>query len=345
MSRKAMAMPLPGRTARHEEPMSEKTLPPASAPGQARIPDQSGTTARATLPGMLPWAGIAFGLGGYFLWGISPIYFKAVGAEGVALLDLTAHRILWSCLLCLGLLLAFGKRAEWLGVLRNPRLRRALAGSAVFLLINWLVFVWAIDRNQVIACSLGYYINPLFAVVLGRLVLKEQVSAVQWGAFALAGAGVLVLIGNADSAIYLSLIIALTWGFYGLIRKRFAVDSLIGLTVETMVLLPFALAYMAWLAWQGQGALGTANSWTHILLLCAGPVTAAPLVLFAAGWRRLRMATMSLLQYLSPSLQFLIAVLLWNEPFTAVHAIAFACIWGALLIYSWNSWQIARRSA
>ena len=329
--------------------MSEKTLPPASAPGQARIPDQSGTTARAALPGTLPWAGIAFGLGGYFLWGISPIYFKAVGAAGVPLLELTAHRILWSCLLCLGILLAFGKRAEWLGVLRNPRLRGALAGSAVFLLINWLVFVWAIDRNQVIACSLGYYINPLFAVLLGRLVLKERMTAVQWGAFGLAAAGVAVLIGNADSAIWLSLIIAVTWGFYGLIRKRFPVDSLIGLTVETMVLLPFALAYMIWLAMgvsgQGQGALGVADGWTHFLLLLAGPVTAAPLVLFAAGWRRLRMATMSLLQYLSPSLQFLLAVLLWNEPFTPVHAIAFACIWGALIVYSWNSWQMARRAA
>lgn len=321
--------------------MTETGLSSATAP----VPGRSAAPARAALP----WAGIGFGLGGYFLWGISPIYFKAVGAAGIPLLELTAHRILWSCLLCLGILLAFGKRAEWLGVLRNPRLRTALAGSAVFLLINWLVFVWAIDRNQVIACSLGYYINPLFAVLLGRLVLKEAMTRVQWGAFALAGIGVAVLIGNADSAIWLSLIIAVTWGFYGLIRKRFPVDSLVGLTVETMVLLPFALAYLAWLALgasgPGQGALGVADGWTHILLLLAGPVTAAPLVLFAAGWRRLRMATMSLLQYLSPSLQFLLAVLLWNEPFTGPHAIAFACIWGALIIYSWNSWQIARRSA
>jgi chloramphenicol-sensitive protein RarD len=321
--------------------MTENSLPPVSG----AVSGQSATPVRA----VLPWAGIGFGLGGYFLWGISPLYFKAVGAVGVPLLELTAQRILWTCLICLGILLAFGKRAEWLAVLSNPRLRRALAGSAVFLLINWLVFVWAIDRGQVIACSLGYYINPLFAVVLGRLVVKEQVSAVQWGAFALAGVGVLVLIGNADSAIWLSLIIALTWGFYGLIRKRFQVDSLVGLTIETMVLLPFALAYLGWLALgasgQGQGATGVADSWTHILLLCAGPVTAAPLVLFAAGWRRLRMATMGLLQYLSPSLQFVLAVVLWNEPFTLAHGIAFACIWGALVIYSWNSWQMVRRSA
>ncbi|MEK9970941.1 MAG: EamA family transporter RarD [Ferrovibrio sp.] len=318
--------------------MTESTIP-----GQAAAPavTPAGTPARPALP----WAGIGFGLGGYFLWGISPIYFKAVGAAGVPLLELNAHRVLWACLLCLGILLAVGKRAEWLGVLRNPRLRRALAGSAVFLLANWLVFVWAIDRNQVIACSLGYYINPLFTVLLGRLVLKERMTPVQWASFALAAVGVVVLIVRADSAIWLSLIIAVSWGFYALIRKSFPVDSLIGLTVETMVLLPFALAYMGWLAWNGQGALGTADGWTHALLLLAGPVTAAPLVLFAAGWRRLRVATMSLLQYLSPSLQFLLAVLLWNEPFTGPHAIAFACIWGALIIYSWNSWQAARKKA
>lgn len=312
-------------------------------PGQPATP--AATPSKPALPGVLPWAGIGFGLGGYFLWGISPIYFKAVGAVGVPLLELNAHRILWSCLLCLAILLAIGKRKEWLAVLRNPRLRKALAGSAVFLLANWLVFVWAIDRGQVIACSLGYYINPLFTVLLGRLVLKEQMTAVQWGAFGLAAAGVAVLIGNADSAIWLSLIIAVSWGFYALIRKSFPVDSLIGLTVETMVLLPFALAYLFWLGAQGQGAFGVGDGWTHVLLLLAGPVTTAPLVLFAAGWRRLRVATMSLLQYLSPTLQFLLAVLLWNETFTGAHAIAFAFIWGALIVYSWTSWQAVRKAA
>lgn len=312
---------------------------------ETAIPGQSATPAPPAAARALPWAGIGFGLGGYFLWGISPLYFKAVGAVGVPLLELNAHRVLWSCLLCLAILLAIGKRAEWLAVLRNPRLRKALASSAVFLLANWLVFVWAIDRNQVIACSLGYYINPLFTVLLGRLVLKERMTAVQWGAFGLAAAGVAVLIGQADSAIWLSLIIAVSWGFYALIRKSFPVDSLIGLTVETMVLLPFALAYLGWLVWSGQGAFGAADGWTHLLLLLAGPVTTAPLVLFAAGWRRLRVATMSLLQYLSPTLQFLLAVLLWNETFTGAHAIAFACIWGALIVYSWTSWQAVRRAA
>ena len=311
---------------------------------ESAIPGQPAIPAKPALPKALPWAGIGFGLGGYFIWGISPLYFKAVGAAGVPLLELNAHRVLWSCLLCLAILLAFGKRKEWLAVLLNPRLRKALAATAVFLLSNWLVFVWAIDRGQVIACSLGYYINPLFTVLLGRLVLKEKMTSVQWGAFGLAAAGVAVLIGNADSAIWLSLIIAVSWGFYALIRKSFPVDSLIGLTVETMVLLPFALAYLGWLVWSGQGAFGVADGWTHFLLLLAGPVTTAPLVLFAAGWRRLRVATMSLLQYLSPTLQFLLAVLLWNETFTGAHAVAFAFIWAALIVYSWTSWQAVRRA-
>ena len=133
---------------------------------ESAIPGQSATQVSHLAKPALPWAGIGFGLGGYFLWGISPLYFKAVGAVGVPLLELNAHRVLWSCLLCLAILLALGKRKEWLAVLRNPRLRKALAATAVFLLSNWLVFVWAIERDQVIACSLGYYINPLISVVI-----------------------------------------------------------------------------------------------------------------------------------------------------------------------------------
>lgn len=317
--------------------MSEST-PVSAATRPAAGPIQSHDNSQ------IAWSGIAFGLGGYFLWGISPVYFKFTGAAGIPTLELNAHRILWSCLLCLGLVFLFGKRADWLKVLLNPRLRLVLAGTAVFLLTNWLIFVWAIDRNQVMACSLGYYINPLFAVLLGRVVLKERMSQIQWAAFGLAGIGVVVLlVGASESGIHLSLAIAVTWGFYGLLRKRYPVDSLIGLTVETMVLLPFALGYLFWLGNQGVGTFGVADGWTHFLLLLAGPVTAAPLVLFASGWRRLKVATMSLLQYLSPTLQFLLAVLLWGEAFTAVHAVAFACIWGALLVYSWNSWQMARK--
>lgn len=302
------------------------------------------TLARSGLSGTI-LAGIGYGLGGYFLWGLSPVYFKAVGMAGVSPLELTAHRILFSFLLCAGLVLILGKGGEWRQVLTNAKLRLVLAATSVFLLGNWLVFVWAIDRGQVMACSLGYYINPLFAMLLGRLVLKERVSRLQWGAIALAAAGVLVLILRAaDSGIWLALMIAVSWGGYALLRKLYPLDSLIGLTTETLVLFPAAIAYLLWLVGEGSGRYLTADGWVVFLLVMAGPVTAAPLVLFAAGWRRLRMVTMSLLQFLSPSLQFLLAVLLWEEAFTDAHAVAFACIWGAIAIYSWNSWRIARRT-
>lgn len=309
-------------------------------------PFRTGPAAGPTSPVLAPpvLAGIAYGLGGYFLWGISPVYFKATSAAGLPPLELTAHRILWSCLLCLGLIFLLGKGPAWRQVLTNPRLRLVLAATSVFLLSNWLTFVWAIDRGQVMACSLGYYINPLLAMLLGRLILKEQVSRVQWGAIMLAAAGVAVLVGRANSGIWLALIIAVSWGGYALLRKLHPVDSLIGLTVETMVLLPFALAYLGWLAWAGQGDFLVADGWTHVLLLLAGPVTAAPLVLFAAGWRRLRMVTMSLLQFLSPTLQFLMAVLLWDEAFTTAHGIAFTCIWTAIAVYSVENIRRARQA-
>lgn len=306
-----------------------------SRPGPAA--GQSSTFQSPALP-----TGIAYGLGGYFLWGISPLYFKATSAAGVPPLELTAHRILWSCLLCLGLVFILGKGPDWRQVLTNARLRLVLAATSVFLLSNWLIFVWAIDRGQVMACSLGYYINPLLAMLLGRLVLKEQVSRVQWGAIALAAMGVLVLVARADSGIWLALMIAVSWGGYALLRKLHPVDSLVGLTVETMVLLPFAAGYLVWLGSAGEGAFLVAGDWTHLLLFAAGPVTAAPLVLFAAGWRRLRMITMSLLQYLSPTLQFLMAVLLWDEAFTTAHGIAFACIWTAIAVYSVENLRRAR---
>lgn len=299
---------------------------------------------RPGMPSTVP-AGIAYGLGGYFLWGISPVYFKAAGAAGVPPLELTAHRILFSFLLCAGLILMLGKGGEWRRVLTDAKLRLVLAATSVFLLGNWLIFVWAIDRGQVMACSLGYYINPLFAMLLGRVILKERVSRLQWGAIALAAAGVAVLIlRGADSGIWLALMIAFSWGGYALLRKLYPVDSLIGLTVECMMLFPFATAYLLWLGGEGSGSYLTADAWAIFLLVMAGPVTTAPLVLFAAGWRRLRMVTMSLLQFLSPSLQFLLAVLLWGEAFTGAHAVAFACIWSAIAVYSWNSWQIARKA-
>lgn len=283
--------------------------------------------------------GILSAVTAYSIWGISPLYFRA--ANFMTPLELTAQRIVWACLLCLGFLALFGKLGLLLQALRNRRLLGVLSLTACLLVTNWLIFVYAIDRGQVMACSLGYYINPLIAVLLGRLVLKEQVNRRQWALLGLAAIGVLVLVLAADSGVWLSLIIAVSWGFYALLRKRFPVDSLIGFTIEMLVLLLPAIGYVLWL---GGGALipGMADPWLLALVLLAGPVTAAPLVAFGAGQRRLTMAAMGMLQYISPTLQFLLAVLLWGEPFTQNHLIAFACIWTAVGLFSLENWRRAR---
>lgn len=283
----------------------------------------------------LPVAGLLFAVTAYSIWGFSPIYFKAAGF--MPPLELTAHRVLWACLICSGLVLAFGKLPLLRQALADPKLRRVLVLMAALVLTNWLIFVWAIDRGQVMACSLGYFINPLITTLLGRFVLGEMVRPIQWAALALAAVGVGVLVSAADSGIWLALSLTLAWACYALLRKRHPVDSLTALSIEMTVLLPAALAYLGWLAWTGAGSFGRVDGWSHLLILLAGPITAAPLAFFAAGQRRLSLASMGLLQYISPSLQFLLAVLAWNEPFTRGHLIAFACIWTALAIYSWGN--------
>lgn len=290
--------------------------------------------------------GILFGVAAYTCWGLSPLYFRA--ASMMSPLELNAQRVVWAFLLCLGLVAATGKLAVFGRVLRDRRLLAVLCLTAGLMVTNWLIFVYAIDRQQVMAVSLGYYINPLVAVLLGRIVLKERVSPLQWGLLGLVSAGVLVLVAAAESSVWLSLLIAFSWGFYALQRKRFPVDSLVGFTIEVMLLLPLALGY---LAWHGGGALAQiwqaaaeARPWLGLfgLILLSGLVTTVPLVAFGAGQRRLTLASMGLLQYISPSLQFLLAVLLWGETFALHHAIAFTCIWIAVFFYSLENWRRLR---
>lgn len=285
--------------------------------------------------------GLVYGSIGYVLWGIAPIYFKFVGF--VSALELTAHRILWSFLLVTALLAGLGRwpvlRQTW----ADPRLRRIFALTGLLLVGNWLTFVYAIETGRVMACSLGYFMNPLWSVLLGRVFLRERVDGVQWLALGLAAAGVAVLVAAADGGIWLSLLICVSWGFYALLRKSHPIDSLVGLGVETAMVLPLALGLLTWLGLQGTGILGQGTWPQYGLLLLAAPVTAAPLIAFAAGQRRLTLAAMGLMQYMAPTMQFLLAVLLWREPFYNHHLIAFACIWTALALYSWQFWRRHRR--
>ncbi len=322
----------------------------SAAPGQA----PSNATAKAPQSGVKAsdsspiFMGILFAAIAYCAWGLSPLYFRMAGF--MTPLEITAQRVLWACLLCFVLLAAMGKLPLLARAVANRRLVGVLAITSAMMLLNWLLFVYAIDTRQVMSASLGYYINPLVAVLLGRLVLKEKVNPVQWAMLALAAVGVTVLgTAAANTGIWISLAIAISWGIYALLRKRNPVDSLVGFTVEILLPLPIAIGY---LAWHGGGALGpawngllSADLVPLLLLVFAGVITAIPLVAFGAGQSRLTMASMGLMQYISPTLQFLLATLLWGESFTSNHAIAFSCIWVAVGVFSFENWRRARRAA
>lgn len=274
--------------------------------------------------------GLLFGLGAYALWGVLPIYFKALG--DISPLSIVAHRILWS-LPFLGLLivLAHGWPA-FRAVLGQRRTLAILAVSALLIGVNWLLYVYAVTSGHIIAASFGYYLNPLANVLLGRFVLNERLSRLQWLAVAIAAAGISVLAAGALGQLWISLTLCVSFALYGLLRKIVAADAVTGLAVETAILFPLAAAWLAWQVMAGVPLLGTSDRDAALLLL-AGIVSTTPLLLFTAAARRLRYSTLGMLQFLAPTLQLLIAVLLYGEPFRATQAIAFGAIWTALALY------------
>ncbi len=273
----------------------------------------------------------------YILWGLFPLYIKQL--HGVPALEIVLHRSWWSMVFVFGLL-AVLRRWAWLAPLvRQPRTLAIFGVSALLLGCNWLLYVWAVNAGRVLDASLGYFINPLINVVLGFAVLRERPSPVQWAAVALAGAGVLWMAVGAGHVPWVSLVLALSFGLYGLLRKIAPLGALEGLALETLWLAPLALAGVLWLQFSGQGHLARGDTVLDLWLLAAGPFTAIPLLLFASGARRVSMATLGLLQYLGPSIQFVLGVFVYHEPFNASRAIGFALIWAALLVYSAASWR------
>jgi len=274
--------------------------------------------------------GFAFGVAAYGLWGVLPIYFKAIA--DVPAVDIVAHRVLWS-LPFLALLLFVGK--DWAKVgraLRNRRTLGLLAVTAILIGVNWLLYVYAVTTGHILAASLGYYLNPLANVLLGRFVLKERLSWLQWTAVAVAGAGIAVLAGGALGQLWISLTLCVSFALYGLFRKIVSVDALAGLAVETGLLFPIALGWLMWQAVTGVSILGTSSD-DATLLAFAGIVSTTPLLLFTVAARRIPYSTLGMLQFLAPTLQFLCAIWLYGEEFTRAHAIAFASIWIALVLY------------
>ena len=277
-------------------------------------------------------AGVLYGAAAYGLWGLFPLYFKAV--KQVPALEIVAHRILWSLVLLAGLVLWRRGTAPVRELLRTPRTLLVLAVTTVLIAGNWLAFVWAVANGYVLQSSLGYFINPLLNVLLGAIFLRERVRGWQLFGVFLAAIGVGYFTISAGHFPRLALFLAATFGCYGLLRKIARVDALIGLTVETALLAPIALGYLLWLGAHGRSAFGLQSLRMDLLLMLAGLITATPLLWFTEAARRLRLTTMGFLQYLSPTGHFLLAVFAFGEPFTRREVVAFACIWTALVLYS-----------
>lgn len=280
-------------------------------------------------------AGLISAMGGYAIWGFAPIYFKAV--SHLPLLEVLAHRIVWSLVFVALLLTLQARWAELVRVLGSRRNLATFAATTALIATNWGVFVWAINQGRVLDISLGYYINPLVSVLLGFALLGERLTARQWLAVALATAGVANLTVAHGALPWIGLWLAVSFAIYGLLRKTARAESVTGLAIETGLLLPLAAGYLLWLG--DGGVFLTRDLVTDLLLLAAGPVTALPLLFFAHGARRLKLATIGLLQYSAPTIHFLMAVLWWNEPLTAAHLVTFPLIWVALALYSWESWR------
>ena len=287
--------------------------------------------------------GILYAALAYVAWGLFPLYFRQVAQ--VPSLEVVMHRTLWSLVFVFAVLAVRRQWAWMAAVLRQPRVLGAFALSAVLLSGNWLTYVWAVQNHHVVDASLGYFILPLVNVALGFVFLHERPRPGQWLAVAVAAAGVLWLTVQAGRLPWIALVLALSFGFYGLLRKVAVLGALEGLALETLVLAPVAAAVLGWWAWQGQGALLQADAPTLGWLLLAGPLTAVPLLLFAAGARLIPLATLGILQYISPSLQFALGVWFFHEPFQPARLAGFVLIWAALCVYTAEGWWAGRRNA
>jgi chloramphenicol-sensitive protein RarD len=293
--------------------------------------------------------GVLYALAAYVLWGVFPIYFKQV--QTVPALEVLAHRMLWS-LAFVALLLALLRGRGWARALWARRATLApFVPSALLVSVNWLIFIWAVNAGHIVDASLGYFINPLITVLMAALLLRERLRPAHWLAVSLAALGVAWLTWSAGRLPWIGLALAVSFALYGLLKKRAPLGALEGLAVETALLAPLALAWLAWLAWHGKSAFGAAIAAGEPALvgwlLLAGPVTAVPLLLFSAGAQRIPLATLGLLQYVGPTLQLIIGVWLYHEPFDRDKLLGYATIWVALAIFSVDGllqWRAARRA-
>ena len=282
--------------------------------------------------------GAYFALAAYSIWGFAPLYFKTVAH--VAPLEIIAHRVIWSVVLLLVILLLTQK----FNLLKLPIKTLALLFvSANLLAVNWLIFVFAILNDQIVDTSLGYFMNPLVSVFLGMFFLGERLRSWQAIALALAFVGILIQLIFLGSVPLISLTLAFSFGFYGLLRKNLNLPSVSGLAIETLLVLPFAVIYLSWQYHQGDIAFGQINLSTDLLLMLGGVITSLPLLCFAAAVTRLSLTAVGIFQYLAPSLSLLIAVFYFHEPFTKVQLMSFGCVWAGIVVFTVESIQFHRK--
>lgn len=276
--------------------------------------------------------GVLYGIAAYMLWGLLPIYWKAL--QSVPALEILANRMVWSLVFCLTLL-ALRREWRWLpAALSDLRTVLIFTGAALLLTVNWGVYIWAVNAGFIIETSLGYFINPLVNVLIGVIVLHEQLRVGQWVAVGLAAIGVLYLTIVYGSLPWIALTLAFSFGSYGLLKKKVRLGPLEGLSLETALLTVPALLYLIWLAMRGENAFGQGDMGLSGLLIGAGVVTAIPLLFFAAAAQRIPLSLIGILQYIAPSIQLLIGIFIYREPFNFTRLVGFAFIWAALVTYT-----------
>ena len=280
-------------------------------------------------------SGVINALAAYFMWGLAPMYFKALTVVGAT--EILIHRVVWSTLLLLLIVVAIRKWQPFVSAITNKKLVTSLALTAMLLGSNWYIFIWAVNNDHLLDASLGYYINPIFNVALGMIFLGERLRKWQGVAVALAIVGVLIQVAVLGTIPMISLVLAATFGIYGLVRKKLHVDSFVGLLVESLLMLPIAVLY-----WQFFVTSETSNmldnSWSlNTMLLMAGVITTAPLLCFTAAAKRLTLATLGFFQYIGPSIMFMLATFYYQEALEPAKLATFACIWAALVVYSMDS--------
>ena len=292
------------------------------------------TASGDTLPGFF------YALSAYLLWGFLPFYMKAVAH--IPTVEVIAHRVLWSLPIAGAVLVVIGRTAALRAALRNPRMLAQGALTAALISVNWGIYVWAIGAGRALDTALGYYINPLFSVLLGAVLLGERLLPVQKAAIALAAAAVGLLTWETGTLPWVALALTLSWGFYAFFRKTLPIGPNQGFFLEVLILALPALGYVLWAAGRGEGHFLTGAPRDTALLLGCGVVTAVPLMLYANGAKLLRLTTIAMMQYIAPTMIFLVAVFVFREPFSTTRLVAFAMIWAALALFSGAMWAGAR---